>query len=52
MDKILIAGKNIELQKISETIKRNLWLGLLAEFDLYQFQLNSQNLLLLVAKTA
>ena len=52
MDKVLIAGKKIELQKISEAIKRNLWLGLLAEFDLYQFQLNSQNLLLLVAKAA
>lgn len=51
MDKVLIAGQIIGLRKISEAIKRNLWLGLLAEFELYQFQLNSQDLLLLIAKT-
>lgn len=52
MDKILIAGQNIELQKISESIKSNLWLGLLAEFAIYQFQLKSQDLLLLAAKSS
>lgn len=45
-----MAGKKVQLDKPSSDITRNLWLGLLAEFDIYQFAMNGHQLLLLVAK--
>lgn len=38
------------LDKPASDITRNLWLGLIAEFDIYHFAMNGHHLLLLVAK--
>lgn len=50
MDNVIVAGKKVQLDKPASDITRNLWLGLLAEFDIYQFAMNGHQLLLLVAK--
>jgi len=50
MDNIIVAGKKVQLDKPASDITRNLWLGLLAEFDTYQLAMNGHQLLLLVAK--
>lgn len=50
MDNIIITGKKVGLEKPSPDITKNLWLGLLAEFELYRFDMNGNQLLLLVAK--
>lgn len=50
MDNIIVAGKRVQLDKPASEITRDLWLGLLAEFDIYQFVMNDHRLLLLVAK--
>lgn len=50
MDNIIIAGKKVHLHKPVPEITRHLWLGLLAEFDLFQCEMNDHQLLLLVAK--
>lgn len=50
MDNIIVAGKKLQLDIPASDITRNLWLGLLAEFDIYQFSMNDHQLLLLVAK--
>lgn len=50
MDNIIITGKIVRLEKPTAEITRNLWLGLLAEFKLYQFTMNDREQLLLVAK--
>lgn len=50
MDNIKIAGKEVRLYKPAPDITRQLWLGLLAEFELFQFAMNNYRLLLLVAK--
>ena len=50
MDNIVVAGKKLPLNKPAQYITNNLWLGLLAEFDIYQFAINGHQLLLLVAK--
>lgn len=50
MDNIVIAGQKVKLDKPVSDITKNLWLGLLVEFDLYQFAMNNRQLLLLVAK--
>lgn len=50
MDNIIIAGRKIRLEKPTQDITRRLWLGLLAEFELFQFAMNNYRLLLLVAK--
>lgn len=50
MDNIIIAGKSIRLESPTTDILNILWLGLLAEFDIYQFAMNDSQLLLLCAK--
>lgn len=50
MDNIRIAGKSIRLERPTTDISNMLWLGLLAEFDIYQFAMNDSQLLLLCAK--
>lgn len=50
MDNIIVAGKKVQLDKPALDITKNLWLGLLAEFDIYKFAMNGHPLLLLVAK--
>lgn len=50
MDNVIVAGKKVQLDKPALDITRNLWLGLLVEFDLFQFVMNDHQLLLLVAK--
>lgn len=50
MENLIITGKKVGLEKPSPDITKNLWLRLLAEFELYQFEMNGQQLLLLVAK--
>ena len=52
MYNIIVAGKKVQLDKPASDITRNLWLGLLAEFDIYQFAMNGHQLLLLVPKTS
>lgn len=50
MDNIIVAGKKTQLDKPASDITKNLWLGLLTEFDIYQFAMNGHQLLLLAAK--
>lgn len=50
MDSIKIAGKSIKLERPTTDIINKLWLGLRAEFDIYQFAMNDYKLLLLCAK--
>ena len=50
MDNIIITGKKVGLEKPLQDIIRNLWLGLLTEFELYRFEMNGHQMLLLVAK--
>lgn len=50
MDNIIVAGKKVQLDKPASDISKNLWLGLLAGFDIYQFAMTGHQLLLLVAK--
>lgn len=50
MDNIIVAGKRIALEAIPAGIKNNLWLGLMAEFDLFVFDWDGQRFLLLVSK--
>lgn len=52
MDNIIIAGKTIRLEKPATDALNKLWLGLRAEFDIYQFTMNDCRLLLLCAKEA
>ena len=50
MENIVIAGAKIQLDKPTPDILRELWLGLIAEFDVFQFEMGGRQLLLLVAK--
>lgn len=50
MDNIIIAGKTIRLERPTTDVLNKLWLGLRAEFDIYQFAMNDCQLLLLCAK--
>lgn len=52
MDNIVVAGRKVQLYKPASDIIGKLWLGLTAEFDIYQFAMNAHQLLLLVAKGA
>lgn len=49
MDNIFIAGKKLKLENPASEITKNLWLGLLADFEVYQFVQNGRPLLLLTA---
>lgn len=50
MDNLVIAGKKIVLEAVPAEIRKKLWLGLLAEHDLYVFEWEGQQLLLLAGK--
>lgn len=50
MDKIIIAGKKFGLEPVTPDIRKNLWLGLIAESDIFQFAMNNRKLLLIVPK--
>ena len=50
MKEITIAGQRIELKELSIQDKKGLWLELIANFNMMQFEFNGQFMLLLVAK--
>ena len=50
MKEITIAGQRIVLKELSIQEKKGLWLELIANFDMMQFEFNGQVMLLLVAK--
>ena len=50
MKKITIAGQQIELRNLSKQDQKGLWLELIANFKMMQFDFNGQVMLLLVAK--
>lgn len=50
MNEITIAGQQIELRKLSKQDQQGLWLELIANFKMMQFEFNGQVMLLLVAK--
>ena len=50
MKEITIAGQQIELRNLSKQDQKGLWLELIANFDMMQFDFNGQVMLLLVAK--
>ena len=50
MREITIAGQRIELKELSIQDKKGLWLELIANFDMMQFEFNGKVMLLLVAK--
>ena len=50
MKEITIAGQQIELRNLSKQDQKGLWLGLIANFKMMQFDFNGQVMLLLVAK--
>lgn len=50
MDNIKIAGKKVGLEPLSPEIRKKLWLGLLADSDIFQFAMNNRILLLIVQK--
>ncbi len=50
MKEITIAGQRIELKELSIQDKKGLWLELIANFNIMQFEFNGQVMLLLVAK--
>ncbi len=50
MKEITIAGQRIELKELSIQDKKGLWLELIANFDMMQFEFNGQVMLLLVTK--
>ena len=50
MKEITIAGQQIELRNLSKQDQKGLWLELIANFKMMQFDFNGQVMLLLVAK--
>ena len=50
MDNIKIAGTKVGLEPLSPEIRKELWLGLLADSDIFQFAMNNRILLLIVQK--
>ena len=50
MKEITIAGQQIELRNLSKQDQKGLWLELIANFNMMQFEFNGQFMLLLVAK--
>lgn len=50
MNEITIAGQQIELRNLSKQDQKGLWLELIANFNMMQFEFNGQVMLLLVAK--
>lgn len=50
MKEIIIAGQRIKLNELSNQDKKGLWLELIANFNMMQFEFNGQVMLLLVAK--
>lgn len=50
MNEITIAGQQIELRKLSKQDQKGLWLELIANFKMMQFEFNGQVMLLLVDK--
>lgn len=50
MNEIKIAGQQIELRNLSKQDQKGLWLELIANFKMMQFEFNGQVMLLLVAK--
>ena len=50
MKDVTIAGQRIELKELSIQDKKGLWLELIANFKIMQFEFNGQVMLLLVAK--
>ena len=50
MKEITIAGQRIELKELSIQDQKGLWLELIANFNMMQFEFNGQVMLLLVAK--
>lgn len=50
MDNIVIAGKRVTLEQVSSDVRKNLWLGLIAESDIFQFAMNNCKLLLIVSR--
>ena len=50
MKEITIAGQQIELRNLSKQDQKGLWLELIANFNMMQFEFNGQVMLLLVAK--
>lgn len=50
MKEITIAGQQIELRNLSKQDQQGLWLELIANFNMMQFEFNGQVMLLLVAK--
>lgn len=50
MKEITIAGQRIVLKELSIQEKKGLWLELIANFDMMQFEFNGQVMLLLVTK--
>lgn len=50
MNEVTIAGQRIELWNLSKQDQKGLWLELIANFNMMQFEFNGQVMLLLVAK--
>ena len=50
MKEITIAGQQIELRNLSKQDQKGLWLELIANFNMMQFEFNGKVMLLLVAK--
>lgn len=50
MENIILVGQKVQLNTPTSEITNNLWLGLKAEFDIYQFAMNGHRLLLLVGR--